>query len=86
MEAPNSARSAAVKIQIAAKDLELVAFQEIGSFPGGEYVCHVEVEPLQDDWTLFVTARDGANLERIQHAVKITTERLKHRYCLRGDW
>lgn len=75
-----------MKIPIAAKDLELVALQEVQSFPGGEHVCHVEVEPLQDDWTLFVTARDGADLERIQHAIKIITERLKHRYSLRVDW
>lgn len=72
--------------QVAAKDLELIALQEIRSFPGGEYVCHVEVEPQGGDWTIFATARDGADLDRIQYAVKVTSERLKHRYCLRVDW
>lgn len=74
------------KIMICPNDLEMVALRDIRSFPGGEYVTYVQVEGSSEDWTLKVTARDGADLERIEHAVKKTTSRLKHRYSLRADW
>ncbi|MHC2467795.1 hypothetical protein [Bradyrhizobium embrapense] len=49
----------AVKTPIRAKDLELIALREIRSFPGGEYVCYLEVEPTNADWGLHVTVRDA---------------------------
>lgn len=74
------------RIPISAKDLELIALREIRSFPGGEYIAYVEVEPPYNNWTLHAVARDGADLERIQYAVRTTINRLKHRYSLRADW
>lgn len=74
------------KTMISARDLELIALREIRSFPGGEYAAHVEVFPLNDEWSLAVTTRDGADPERIQYAVSRTISHLKHRYCLRADW
>ncbi|MGY2843352.1 hypothetical protein ACVIWU_006771 [Bradyrhizobium sp. USDA 4509] len=71
---------------VAAKDLELIALREIRSFPGAEYVCHVEVEPAGSDWAITTIARDGADLDRIQYAVSLTTKRLKQRYAVRFDW
>jgi hypothetical protein len=70
------------------KDLELVALQEIRSFPGGEHVVSVEIEcGAEEDsdmgWRLHVIARDEAELGRINYAAKTTTERLKRRYCLK---
>ncbi|MGM4961716.1 hypothetical protein ACT4MK_01955 (plasmid) [Bradyrhizobium barranii] len=69
------------------KDLELVALQEIRSFPGGEHVVSVEIEcGAEEDsdmgWRLNVIAKDEAELRRINYAAKITTDRLK-RYCLK---
>ncbi|MDH2347074.1 hypothetical protein QCM77_37200 [Bradyrhizobium sp. SSUT18] len=70
------------------KDLELVALQEIRSFPGGEHVVSVEIEcGAEEDrdmgWRLHVIAKDEAELGRINYAAKSTTERLKRRYCLK---
>lgn len=70
------------------KDLELVALQEIRSFPGGEHVVSVEIEcGAEEDsdmgWRLHVIAKDEAELDRINYAAKTTTERLKRRYCLK---
>ncbi|WP_198960932.1 hypothetical protein [Bradyrhizobium sp. UFLA03-84] len=75
-----------VTTMISAKDLELVALRELRSVPGGEYIAHVEVDLIADDWRLNVTVRDGADVDRIQDAVKATTNRLKQRYVLRPDW
>ncbi|MGX1106564.1 hypothetical protein AB7M47_004947 [Bradyrhizobium elkanii] len=75
-----------MRTPISVKDLELIALREIRCFPGGEYVCHVEVIPSNADWRLHATVRDGADLNRIQHAAGATTFRLKHRYQLRTDW
>ncbi|MGN8547690.1 hypothetical protein ACQPTN_24110 [Bradyrhizobium sp. 13971] len=75
-----------VNTMISAKDLELIALRELRSFPGGEYVSYIEVTPSNDHWQLNVTVRDGADLDRIQHAVKVVTGRLKRRYSLRPDW
>lgn len=71
---------------VAAKDLELIALREIRSFPGGEYVCHVEIESAGIEWTMTAIVRDGADLDRIQYAVGTTTKRLKQRYSVRFDW
>jgi hypothetical protein len=70
------------------KDLELVALQEIRSFPGGEHVVSVEIEcGAEEDsdmgWRFHVIAKDEAELGRINYAAKTTTERLKRRYCLK---
>lgn len=74
-----------VKTVILAKELELTALQEIRAFPGAEYVVSVHVEYAGDTWTLTVSAREGADLDRIHYAVRTTEERLKHRYKLRHD-
>jgi hypothetical protein len=70
------------------KDLELIALQEIRSFPGGEYVVSVEIECDAEEasdmnWRLHVIAKDEAEFERIHYAAKTTTERLKRRYRLK---
>lgn len=75
-----------VTTMISAKDLELIALRELRSVSGGEFIAHVEVDPISDEWRLNVTARDGADLDRIQDAIKTTTNRLKQRYVLRTDW
>lgn len=74
------------RIPISAKDLELIALREIRSFPGGEYIAYVGVEPPYNNWTLHAVACDGADLELIQYAVRTTANRLKRRYSLRADW
>lgn len=70
------------KISVLKKDLELIALQEIRSFPGAEHVVSVEVEcdagqPRDMNWRLHVTTKDEADFERIHYAAKTTTERLK---------
>lgn len=75
-----------MRTPISARDLELVALREVRSFPGGEYVCYVEVVQANPDWKLHITVRDGADPERTQHATRTTEFRLKHRYQLRTDW
>ena len=70
------------------KDLELVALQEIRSFPGGEHVVSVEIEcGAEEDsdmgWRFHVIVKDEAEPGRINYAAKTTTERLKRRYCLK---
>ncbi|MCC8961487.1 hypothetical protein H8A95_03920 [Bradyrhizobium sp. Pear76] len=74
-----------VKTLILAKDLELTALQEIRAFPGAKYVVSVHLEHAGVTWTLVVSAREGADLDRIHYAVRTTEERLKHRYKLRHD-
>lgn len=71
---------------ISVKHLELIALQETRSFPGGEYVTHIKVERSNSDWTLVATVRDGADLDRIQYALRTTAERLKRRYSVHFDW
>ncbi|QIO32387.2 hypothetical protein [Bradyrhizobium sp. 1(2017)] len=74
------------KALISKADLERIALQEIRSFPGSEQVRSVEVECETDvprDWRLYVIANDEGDLDRIQYAAKVTTERLKRRYDLR---
>jgi hypothetical protein len=76
------------KALISKADLELIALQDIRSFPGSEHVISVEVEceahqPQGINWTLCVTAADGGDLDRIQYAAKVTSDRLKRRYDLR---
>ena len=81
------ARSTPVPItMICPKDLELIALREIRSLPGGEYVCHIEIEPTDTDWTLVAVVRDSADNDRIHEAVTATTNRLKQRYLVRFDW
>ena len=74
-----------VKTLIMAKDLELIALQEIRAFPGAEFVVSVQIEGARDDWSFVVNAKDGADFDRIQHAARTTEQRLKHRYRLRQD-
>ena len=78
-----------VRTSILRKDLELIALQEVRSFPGGEHVVSVEIEwdageAPDMNWRLHVTAKDEAELGRIHYAAKTTTDRLKRRYCLKG--
>lgn len=80
------------KTFISAKDLELIALREIRSFPGCEHVLYIEIEVEQKpslvdaNWALTATARDGADLDRIQYALKTSSRKLKQRYSLRTDW
>ncbi|PAY06797.1 hypothetical protein CK489_28545 [Bradyrhizobium sp. UFLA03-84] len=69
-----------------AKDLELIALRELRSLPGGEHVCHVEINPSGTDWTLVAVVRDGADPEQVLVAAKATELRLKQRYLVRFDW
>ncbi|WP_316398719.1 hypothetical protein [Bradyrhizobium sp. 33ap4] len=69
-----------------AKDLELIALREIRSLPGGEYVCHVEINPSGTDWTLVPVMRDGADQAQVLISAKTTELRLKQRYSVRFDW
>jgi len=78
------------KALISKADLERIALQEIRNFPGSEHVRSVEVEshgnaPRGIDWRLYVIANDEGDLDRIQYAVKVTTDRLKRRYDLRSS-
>ncbi|WGD55534.1 hypothetical protein QA641_17585 [Bradyrhizobium sp. CB1650] len=73
---------------ISKADLERIALQELRSFPGSEHVLSVEIEcetdaPYDIDWRLYVIANDEGDLDRIQYAVKVATDRLKRRYALR---
>jgi hypothetical protein len=89
MKGRRGGRSAAVaRTSISKTDLELMALQQIRSFPGGERVVSVEVECDAGEardvaWRLHVTAKDEADFERIHYATETTTERLKRRYCLK---
>ena len=74
------------RTMICAKDLELIALREIQSFPGGEHVAHVEIDRPHGDWSLAVTARDGADFAQIRSAVETAIRRLKQKYSLRADW
>jgi len=79
-----------VRTSICKKELELIALQEIRSFPGAEHVISVEVErqanhPRDMNWALHVIATDEGNLERIQYAAQTTSDRLKRRYSLSAD-
>ncbi|MCP3459334.1 MULTISPECIES: hypothetical protein [unclassified Bradyrhizobium] len=70
-------------------ELELIALQEIRSFPGAELVISVEIESdfgqsAGINWTLHVVAKEGADLDRIHYAAKTTSDRLKRRYDLRS--
>ncbi|MHC2462760.1 hypothetical protein ACVIHD_001772 [Bradyrhizobium embrapense] len=75
-----------MRTPISARDLELIALREIRSLPGGEHVCQVEIVSANADWSLHASVRDGADLNRIQHATSVTATRLKNRYQLRTDW
>jgi hypothetical protein len=78
--------TARMKTLIFAKDMELIALEQIRDFPGAEYVISVHIERAGDTWALIASAKAGADLDRIQHAVRTTEHRLQHRYKLRPDW
>jgi hypothetical protein len=42
-------------------------------------------QPHDIGWTLHVTAKDEADLARIQYAAQTTSDRLKRRYSIRND-
>ncbi|MEH2488885.1 hypothetical protein [Bradyrhizobium sp. AZCC 2230] len=76
------------KALISKADLERIALQDIRTFPGSEHVVSVEVEcetspPRGINWRLYVIANDEGDLDRIQYAVKFTSDRLKRRHELR---
>lgn len=76
------------KALISKADLERIALQEIRSFPGSEHVISVEVEcesgpPSGINWRLYVIANDAGDLDRIQYAVKVISNRMKRQYDLR---
>jgi hypothetical protein len=70
---------------IVAKDLELIALEQIRAFPGTECVTSVHIERAGDTWALIASAKEGADFDRIQHAVRTTESNLQHRYKLRPD-
>jgi hypothetical protein len=49
-----------------------------------EVECETRI-PRDINWRLYVIASDEGDLDRIQYAAKVTTERLKRRYILRPD-
>jgi hypothetical protein len=71
-----------VRTSILAKDLELIALQQIRAFPGAEYVVSAHVERTNGEWALVVNAKEGADFDRIQYAVRTTERRLRNRYTL----
>ncbi|MET3973137.1 hypothetical protein ACVWXN_000467 [Bradyrhizobium sp. i1.4.4] len=76
------------KALISKPDLERIALQDIRSFPGSEHIVSVEVEYEAHqaqgiNSQLCVIANDGGDLDRIQYAAKVTSDRLKRRYDLR---
>ncbi|KGT73878.1 hypothetical protein MA20_41945 [Bradyrhizobium japonicum] len=78
------------KALISKADLKRIALQEIRAFPGSDHVISVEVEcetgpPSGIDWRLYVIASDEGDLDHIQYAVKIASDRLKRQYDLRPD-
>ncbi|QPF83825.1 hypothetical protein IC762_29740 [Bradyrhizobium genosp. L] len=71
-----------VRTLISTNDLERVAIREIRAAPGAEYVADVRIERSGSAWALIVSARVGADLDRIQHSVRKVEEHLQQRYEL----
>ncbi|MGY8685718.1 hypothetical protein Q2941_49630 [Bradyrhizobium sp. UFLA05-153] len=76
------------RLLVSKDDLELIALQEVRSFPGTEKVVSVEVEFKQGDrpgmnWRLHVVAQEGCDIARVQYAAETTLDWLKHRYEIR---
>jgi hypothetical protein len=75
---------------LARHDLEGIAMQELRALPGGELITDVEVKyqvdrVLKTNWIMHVFTSDGANMDRIQHAIEVTQYRLRQRYELRPE-
>jgi hypothetical protein len=71
-----------MKTAISANDLALIALQDLRAFPGTEHVTTAYIESADGTWVLMVSAAEGADLGRIQTAVRETERRLQHRYKL----
>jgi hypothetical protein len=70
-----------MKQSITANNLAFLAFQELHAFPGTEYITSACIE---DSWVLMVSAKAGADLGRIQTAVREIERYLRQRYILQG--
>jgi hypothetical protein len=78
------------KERISRQDLQRMALQEMRAYPGAEHVTDLEIEYQANkagspNWVMHVFTREGANMERIQHAINVTRHRLQHRYDLRTE-
>ncbi|MGO4513664.1 hypothetical protein CT676_42115 [Bradyrhizobium sp. MOS001] len=74
-----------MKTSILAKDLELIALQKIHALPGTKDVVSAHIERGGGKWALIASAKEGADIPRIQDAVRKTERNLQHRYKLRPD-
>jgi hypothetical protein len=73
-----------MKNAISTNDLAAIALQELRTFPGAEHITTAYIECADGTWVLMVNAREGADLGRIQLAVRETERRLEHQYELQG--
>lgn len=74
-----------MKTSILAKDLELIAHQKIRALSGTEYVVSARIERSGDTWALIASVKEGADIPRIQDAVRKTERDLQRRYELLKD-
>jgi hypothetical protein len=74
-----------VKTPISMEDLELIALQQVRALPDGEFVGSARIECGGQKWALIVSAREGADLDRLQHSIRRVERNLQHRYKLRSE-
>jgi hypothetical protein len=74
-----------MKTAVSKNDLARIALQELRALPGTEQVTSAYIESVDDRWALVVRAKEGADLRRIQMAVRRTENYLDQRYELRRD-
>lgn len=70
------------KTTVSANELAVIALQELRAFPGTEHVADARIESSDGVWALIVSAKAGADLGRLQIAVRETERRLQRRYKL----
>jgi hypothetical protein len=74
-----------MKTAVSANDLACLALQELRTLPGAEDVTSAHVERGDNTWALVVSARAGADLGRVQKAVREAERRLGQRYRLKRE-
>ncbi|KGT80367.1 hypothetical protein MA20_07095 [Bradyrhizobium japonicum] len=74
-----------MKTSILAKYLELIALQKIHALPGTENVVSAHIERSGGKWALIASVKEGADIPRIQDAVRKTERDLQQRYELLED-
>jgi hypothetical protein len=74
-----------MKTAISKDDLARIALQELRALPGTDQITSAYIESGDDRWALVVRAKEGADLRRIQVAVRRTENFLEQRYELRRD-